>query len=326
MDPLMFPSRSELVIQFSHIAYQFEAQFALRDTGIANYTTWTAEATADQIADADVIVATGFWRNEFLETAERLKFIQVCGAGYDQFDTEAIRARGIRMANGRGVNTNAVAEHAMSLILGLTRQIHLARDAQHKKIWRGMNPDIASREEELAGKTMLVIGAGQIGARVATLGKAFGMRVIGMRRNPVGTQSIFDAVHAMSEKLERVAEADLVVLCCPLTPETRGLIDKPALAAMKPSAYLINVARGGCVVETDLVNALKQGGIAAAGIDVTDPEPLPVTSELWDLENVLLTPHTAGETRRYEDNVLDIMIENISRLERGKTELLNQII
>lgn len=322
----MFPARSELVIQFAHIAYQFEAQFALRDTGIENYATWTRDETAEKIAGADVIVATGFWHNELLEKAERLKFIQVCGAGYDQFDTDAIRASGIRMANGRGVNTNAVAEHALSLILGLTRQTHLARDAQHKKVWRGMNPNIGTREEELTGKTMLVIGAGQIGARVATLGKAFGMRVIGMRRNVDEANPTFDRVHAMSEKLQRVAEADVVVLCCPLTPETKGLINAEALAAMKPSAYLINVARGGCVVEADLVNALNTGVIAAAGIDVTDPEPLPESSPLWDMETVLLTPHTGGETRRYEDNVLDIMMENIARLERGETELRNQII
>lgn len=298
----------------------------MRDTGIAHYTTWTHDETAEKIAGADVIVATGFWRNELLDKADRLKFIQVCGAGYDQFDTDAIRARGIRMANGRGVNTNAVAEHALSLILGLSRQTHLARDAQHKKIWRGMNPNIATREEELAGKTMLIIGAGQIGARVATLGKAFGMRVIGMRRNVQEADPAFDDVHAMSEKLQRVAEADVVVLCCPLTPETRGLIDAETLAVMKPSAYLINVARGGCVIEDDLVNALNAGVIAAAGIDVTDPEPLPESSRLWGMEKVLLTPHTGGETRRYEDNVLDIMMENIERLERGESDLRNQIV
>ena len=322
----MFPSRSELVIQFAHIAYQFEAQFAQRNTGIANFTSWTPEDTAVRVPEADVFISTGFWRNEFLEKAKRLKFIQVCGAGFDQFDTEAIRAKGIRLANGRGVNTNAVAEHAMSMILGLSRQIHLCRDAQHNKVWRGMNTNIPTREEELTGKTMLVIGAGQIGAKVATLGKAFGMRVVGMCRNIAEADPTFDAVHAIPEKLARVAEADLVVLCCPLTPETRGRIDAAALSAMKPSAYLINVARGGCVVEADLINALNNGEIMAAGIDVTDPEPLPVTSPLWEMKNVLLTPHTAGETRFYEDNVLDILMENIGRLERGETELLNQIV
>ena len=322
----MFPARSNLVIQFSHVAYQFETQFALRNIEIDNYTTWTPQDTANRISEADIVVATGYWRNEFLDTSERLKFIQVCGAGYDQFDVDAIRARGIRMANGRGVNTNAVAEHAMALLLGLTRQIHASRDAQHRKHWRGMNPDIMTREEELNGKTVLIIGAGQIGARIAHFCKAFGMRVEGMRRNPSECDPIFDATYGVSKKLDRIAEADIVVLCCPLTPETKNLIDAAAFTAMKPNNFLINVARGGCVVEADLVDAIKAGAIAGAGIDVTDPEPLEPNSELWHLENVLLTPHTAGETRKYEDNVLDILIENIERLERGETELLNQIV
>ncbi len=322
----MFPNRQQLIIQFSHIAYQFESQFSLRKTGIAHYSTWTPEETEQRISEADIIVATGFWRNEYLETAKRLKLIQVAGAGYDQFDTAAIREKGIRMSNGRGVNTNAVAEHALALLLGLSRQTHLTRDAQQQKIWRGMNPDIQTREEELTGKTMLIIGAGQIGARIATLGKAFGMRSIGIKRDIANADPSFDGIASVTDKLSQLASADVVVLCCPLTSETKGIIDAEALAVMKPSAYLINVARGGCVIETDLVNELNSGGILAAGIDVTDPEPLVETSALWTMENVLLTPHTGGETRRYEDNVLDILIENIERLERGEANLKNQII
>ena len=321
----MFPKRSDLVIQFSHIAYQFEQQFAQRNVGINSYSTWTPEETSQKIAEADIIVATGFWQNDFLERAEKLKLIQVCGAGYDQFDVKAIEAKGIRMANGRGVNANAVAEHAMALLLGITRQTHLARDAQNSKIWRGMNPDIFTREEELAGKNMLIIGAGQIGSKLASLGKAFGMTVTGMRRDISNIDPIFDCAVPMPEMITEVSKADVIVLCCPLTDETRNLIDKNAFAAMKTSAYLVNVARGGCVVENDLVEALKNGEIAAAGIDVTDPEPLPENSALWSMENVILTPHTGGETRLYEDNVLDILIENIERLEKGEELLLNQI-
>ena len=159
----MFPARSDLVIQFSHVAYQFEKQFAHRNMGIRSYSTWTPAETENKIGDADIIVATGFWQNTLLEKAKKLKLIQVCGAGYDQFDVTAIKERGIRMANGRGVNANAVAEHAMALLLSITRQTYLARDAQNNKIWRGMNPDILTREEELGGKKMLVVGAGQIG-------------------------------------------------------------------------------------------------------------------------------------------------------------------
>jgi len=322
----MFPARSDLVIQFSHVAYQFEKQFAHRNMGISSYSTWTPDETAGRIAEADIIVATGFWQNSLLEKAEKLKLIQVCGAGYDQFDVSAIKEKGIRMANGRGVNANAVAEHAMALLLSITRQTYLARDAQNKKIWRGMNPDILTREEELGGKRMLIVGAGQIGAKVAKLSKAFDITTTGMRRDVSKIDPIFDHAYPMTELMSEISSFDIVVLCCPLTDETKDLFNKAVFSKMKKGAYLINVARGGCVVEKDLIAAVESQQIGAAGIDVTDPEPLPASSPLWDMENVILTPHTGGETRLYEDNVLDILVENIKRLENGEEILMNQIV
>jgi phosphoglycerate dehydrogenase-like enzyme len=121
-------------------------------------------------------------------------------------------------------------------------------------------------------------------------------------------------------------EADFVALTCPLVKETENLIDAAALGAMKRSAFLINVARGRCVDEGALTRALSEGGIAGAALDVTVEEPLPPTSRLWDLESAFITPHTAGETRRYEDNVLDILLDNLDRLWRGDTTLRNQIL
>ena len=321
-----FPKRADLVVQFAHVAYQFETRFAVRETGIRHYQTWTPKETIARIGEADIVIATGFWRNELLEAGDRLKFIQVCGAGYDQFDANAIGGRGIKLANASGCNTNAVAEHALALILGLTRQLHGARDNQRKRHWRGMIGEIERREEEVAGKTLLIFGAGAIGARVATLAKAFGMRVEGCRRDPAAGDAVFDAVHPSADFLAQVPRADIVMLCCPLTPETANIVDAEALALMKADAYLINVARGGCVEEGALVDTLRRGAIAGAGIDTTDPEPLCPDSALWDLDNVLLTPHTAGETRGYEDSVIDILIENIERLERGDSPLVNEIV
>jgi len=126
--------------------------------------------------------------------------------------------------------------------------------------------------------------------------------------------------------LSLLPKADIVVLACPLNDETRGLMNSKAFAAMKRTAYFINVARGGCMVESDLVSAVRAGQIAGAGIDVTDPEPLPENSELWDLEEVILTSHTGGETRAYEDNVVDVLIENLNRLLEGREDLKNQIV
>jgi phosphoglycerate dehydrogenase-like enzyme len=152
------------------------------------------------------------------------------------------------------------------------------------------------------------------------------MRVIGLRRNLAASDSPADAVCAMGELKTLLPQADFVALTCPLTRETEKLIDAEALGQMKPSAYLVNVARGRCVDEAALVATLAARRIAGAGIDVTVEEPLAPTSPLWAMEHVLITPHTAGETRRYEDNVLAIMRENLDRLWRGEGCLRNQIV
>ena len=186
--------------------------------------------------------------------------------------------------------------------------------------------DPEAREDELGGKTLVVVGLGAIGTRLAALAKAFDMRVIGVRRNVAAGGGAADAVRALGELRSLLPEADVVALACPLTPETEKLIDTEALARMKPSAVLVNVARGRCVDEGALIAALATRRIAGAGIDVTVEEPLAPASPLWSMENVLLTPHTAGETRRYEDNVLAILMENLDRLCRGETTLRNQVV
>ena len=159
----------EITVHFAHPAYQLAAAFDARGTGIASFQSWTRGEMRDRIGDGDVMVCTGFWDNALLPQAEKLKFIQVCGAGYDAFDLDAVGAQGIRLSNSSGCNVNAVSDHAMALLLSLTRQIHTGRDNQHKPQWRGMISDLSQREDELPGKTMLIIGAGQIGARVAVL-------------------------------------------------------------------------------------------------------------------------------------------------------------
>jgi phosphoglycerate dehydrogenase-like enzyme len=230
------------------------------------------------------------------------------------------------LASAYGVNTRAVAEHAMSLILAMSRQLHVARDNQVKHHWRGMISDIGKREDELGGKTLLIVGLGRIGSHLAGLAKAFGMRVIGTKRDPGAGGENADDVFSNGRLHEVLPLADFVVLTCPLTPQTENLINAAAFAAMKPSAYLINVARGKVVDEPALLDALKTGRIAGAGLDCTVEEPLPATSPLWDIPNALITPHTAGETRRYEDNVIDLLLENLDRLWRGEQELKNGIV
>ena len=315
-----------LVIHFSHVAYRLAERFALRRTGLEHFQTWNRADALARIGEAHVLVLSGVWSSEMLAPAANVRFIQVCAAGYDQFDLDALRARGVRLANASGVNRNAVSDHAMALLLALVRHLHTGRDRQREHAWRGMISDLGQREDELAGKTMVIYGLGAIGSRLARLARAFGMTVIGIKRDTASHDGSADEVRPPDRFLASLAEADVVALTCPLTPQTEDLIDAPALARMKPGAYLINVARGRCVNEQALIAALERGAIAGAGIDTTREEPLGADSALWDLDNAVITPHTAGETRKYEDNVMDILIENIRRLQRGEDALVNQII
>ena len=300
--------------------------FAERNTGIRSLETRDYDQTRAGLTEAHVLCVSGNWRYELLEAADNLLYVQSIGAGYDQFPLDELRARGIRLANARGANRNAVSEHTFSLILGLTRKIHEARDNQRKGFWRQMISNIPDREEELAGKTLGIIGMGHIGSRVAQLGKAFEMRVIAMKRNTSQYEGPADEVWGNDRLNELLEWSDVVVLNCPLTPETKGIIDRDALQRMKPSALLINVARGPCVDEEALLEALNGNWIAGAGLDVFDADALAADSPIWSLENAIVTPHTAGETQAYEGNVIDILLENIGRLQRGESKILHQII
>ena len=322
----MIPAKGELSICFAHVAYRLRERFAALDTGIVAFEVRDAESLMARVGEADVLVISGLWRNELLPGAKRLRFIQAIGAGTDQFPRDELARSGIRLASARGVNARVVAEHAAALILALSRRLPEARDNQRARHWRGMIGDLTRREDELGGKTLLIVGLGDIGGRLARLAKAFDMRVVGLRRDPAAGPGAADAVHPMAALGTLLPEADFVVLACPLTKETEHLIDTTALGRMKPSAYLVNVARGRVVDEAALVDALAARHIAGAALDVTADEPLPPTSPLWAMEHVLITPHTAGETRRYEDNVIEILRDNLERLWRGEPHLRNQIV
>jgi phosphoglycerate dehydrogenase-like enzyme len=322
----MIPARDRLRICFAHGAYRLAERFALRGTGIAHVEVRSADALVRELPEADVLVVSMLWRNAYAEQAPRLKFIQSISAGTDQYDRALLRERGIRVASAAGVNAFAVAEHAMALMLALARRLPEARDHQHARHWRGMISEIAAREDQLTGKTLLVVGYGRIGARLARLARAFDMRVIATKRDPTTGTDGADAVQGHEQLHALLPQADVVALTCPLTPQTEHLIDGAALAAMKPTACLINVARGRVVDEPALVEALQQRRIAAAGLDVTHEEPLPAASPLWAMPQVLITPHSAGETQRYEDSVIDILMDNLDRLWRGEAALRNGVV
>ncbi|MDQ4135772.1 MAG: D-2-hydroxyacid dehydrogenase [Pseudomonadota bacterium] len=318
------PDRGQLTIGFAHVAYQLADEFRSRGAPFAHFEATSLEELQARVDEADVLVLSGLWRNEFLDRAPKLRFVQSASAGTDQYDRARFTARGVRLASAQGANERAVAEHAMALILALSRLIHFARDDQMNAHWRGMLADRSRREQELGGQTLVIVGLGRIGVRLAGLAHAFGMRVIGVKRQPTEVPGV-ERVVSTERLLEVLPQADVVALTCPLTPETEGLIGAAQLGAMKPTAALINVARGRVVDEGALVAALQAGRIASAGLDCFHEEPLPASSPFWSMPNVIVTSHTAGETRRYETNVVDLLMENLDRLYRGEA-LKNGIV
>jgi phosphoglycerate dehydrogenase-like enzyme len=316
------------VICFAHAAYRLQDAYdrlspGSRPAGASVFQVGRDELAA-RIGEIDVLVLSGLWDNALLARAPRLRLVQSVSAGVNQYDAEAFRRHGVRLASAQGVNEQAVSEHAIALILALARRIPEARDNQAKKFWRPMQGDHAKREDVIGGKTLVVVGLGRIGGRLARLAKAFGMHVVGVRRDPSAGASGADEVLATADLLACLPRADYVALTCPLTPETQGLMDARAFAAMKAGSSFVNAARGACAVEADLVAALESGHLAAAALDVTAEEPLLASSPLWSMPKVLITPHSAGETRAYEASVVELLVENIARLRRGE-DLVNQI-
>src|SRR5215470_14537255 len=215
----MLPLNDRLTICFAHVAYQLHERFAVLNTGINSFAVRDFETLEKRIGEADVLVISGLWQDRLLDRATKLRFLQSIGAGTDQFPRDELAKRGIRLASARSVNYRAVAEHAMALILALSRRLPEARDNQAKRLWRGMIGDLSQREDELGGKTLLLVGLGQIGGRLAQLAKAFDMRVVAFRQNPAAGAGAADEVHPTSAFRSLLPQADFVALCCPLTAE-----------------------------------------------------------------------------------------------------------
>src|SRR3977135_3783105 len=202
----MFPSKENITICFAHAAYRMKDRFELRTTGSRNFQAWGEGELVKRIGEADVVVASGMWKNDLIPHAGKLKFIQAISSGMDQYSKEQLGAKNIRLASAAGVNARAVAEHAIALILAVARRLPEARDNQHKKMWRGMLGDLSQREDELGGKTLLIVGMGRIGSHLAKLAKAFDMKVLGIRREPAQGANGADSIHGMGDLVKRVPQ------------------------------------------------------------------------------------------------------------------------
>ncbi|MCU4972572.1 D-2-hydroxyacid dehydrogenase [Halobacteria archaeon AArc-m2/3/4] len=286
--------------------------------------TLTIAETADETLsgfETATVAITPRLPEEWLERATDLEWAQATSAGVDHYDLDALSERGIVLTNATGVHAQPIAEQVLGAMLSFEREFLRARDQQREGVW------LRTEGGELASKTVGVVGLGAIGGRVAELASAIGSRVVGTKRDPSSAPDTADAVYPPDELDEVLRRADYLVLACPLTEETRGLIDGAALETMPDEAVLVNIARGEVADQEALVEGLQQGRIAGAALDVFAEEPLPEESPLWNLPNVLLTPHMAGSTPHYYERIGDIFRENFECFADGDLEgMRNRIV
>lgn len=263
---------------------------------------------------ADALVGT--CNPAILAAGKSIRWVQVYNAGVeDCVSVPALRERGILVTNMQRIMGPVIAEHATAMMLALTRRLDAFIPAQRERAWR---PQAAEGRLTLVeGKTLLVVGLGGIGTEIARRGHALGMRVIATRASGRTGPEFVSYVGLPDELLKLASEADVIVNATPLTPETTDIFDADFFAQMKPTAYFINIARGKSVVTSALVDALENGKIAGAGLDVTEPEPLPPNHPLWTLPNVIITPHVAGRSHLGFSAQMDVVVENVKRYVAG---------
>jgi D-2-hydroxyacid dehydrogenase (NADP+) len=266
------------------------------------------------IDDADILLA-GFFSKELFLAARRLKWIQAWGAGVERFLIPEVVESKVIVTSAGGIHPAPVSEHVLGLMLCFCRKLHLFIRNQAERLWERYDSGaVWEQVEELRGKTVGIVGLGRIGTEIARTSKCLGMRVIATKRSTSGTAPTYvDQLVQPSDLNRLLAEADFVVLSLPLTHETLGMIGKTQLRNMKRTGRLINVSRGKIVQERQLIDALKHGWIAGAGLDTFENEPLPQSSELWAFKNVIITPHVAGQTPHYMERLTSIFCENLDR-------------
>ena len=273
----------------------------------------------EHIRDADAALAWSL-RPEQFRAARKLRWIHSTAAAVHQLMFPELVASDIILTNSREVHGPVVAEHALALMFALARKIPAAARYQQQHVWgqermwlEGPMPG------ELQGATLGLIGLGSIGREIARRAAALGMRVLAAREHPErgGAEGV-TAVYGPAQLGDLLAASDYVVLAAPVTDSTQRLMDRARLAQMRPTARLVNVGRGVLVDEAALADALRQNTIAAAALDVLEKEPLPADSPLWDMENVLITPHTGSVTPRLWERQYALISENVRRFVAGE--------
>ena len=248
---------------------------------------------------ADAVIAWGdphFVDVNYLLWDSNLKWIHCLSAGVEKLlATDVVKVPGLRITNSKGIHETPISEHVIGYLLGHYRKLHVIRENQKQRYWyRGFGP------QELSGRTACIVGAGSIGQGIARRLKAFDVTVLGVKRSVAQLEN-FDRVYTTEHLDEALAEAEIVIMAAPLTPETEGMFDARRFSGMKKKPVFINVGRGRSVVTDDLVAALENGTLSAAMLDAVEPEPLPAGHPLWSMEQVLVSPHISADSDRYFD-------------------------
>lgn len=269
----------------------------------------------EELASADGLI--GALDADALAAAPRLKWVQTLSAGVDRMPLAALKAKGVTLTNAKIVMGPNIADHAFALLLSLSRQINRSYADKSRQQWGRGN----YRMVELSGKTAVVIGAGGIGMQIAQRAKGFGMSVIGVDPKDLSYTPLLDEAVTPDRLDEVLPRADVVFVSAPLTPQSERMVGARQFELMKKGAYFIAVSRGRLYDTGALVKALDSGRLAGAGLDVTDPEPLPQGHPLWQFENTIITPHVAGQSDLVGARRQEVFLENIRRFAAGKPML-----
>ena len=272
----------------------------------------------DDLAGRDLLVTLA-WDERFLDAG--IEWIHSIQAGVDRFPFGELEEHGVTLTNSTGIHGESVGETVVCYMLTFARRLHVYLRNQREHEWATPSWD---EPFTLNGRSVCVVGLGTLGRGIASRASALGMRVTGVKRTVEPIPDV-QQVHPQEDLLGAVVGVDFVALACPLTEETHHLVDGDVLGAMSEGAYLVNVARGSVVDEPALVEALRGGEIAGAALDVFEEEPLPEESPLWDMEEVLVTPHKSGSTWEYYQLVGELALENLERDGRGE-ELINRVV
>lgn len=306
-------TRAALLSGFGDISKELEAI-------LGGLIVLPQDADPSKAADVEIGLGTnnGARVAAFLDKATKLRWYHSLGAGVENLvGLPAFRERGIVLTNNSGAMDIPIGEHVIAMLLAAAKRFYLYRDQQRQGIWKEHG------QRELHGSTLVVFGLGSIGAEAARLAAALGMRVIGVRRNSTPVPGV-ERIVPPDQLADAVAEADYLAVCAPLTHATRGAVSREVIARMKPTAWIVNIARGAIVDEAALVDALKAGLIGGAALDALTVEPLPRESPLWSLENVIITPHSSNSSPNVRQRTLALVKENVGRFDRGEP-LLNVV-